>query len=377
MKFTKIIICICFSLLILCLHTYAYDISEVDKEIDTKSLWEAVPDEIKDYIPDGYIENFSLSNVSQNTDNYFLIKFTGTCISKLFPSVVKTLFSFLSVIILVSVIRSMNHSFVQPFFSKTINYFSLMVLAIFIYNHLVSLRASFLVFVECINTLTNSMIPIMSALCLMGGNVTSATVFPAGLAFLLTIINKITTSGLIPMLNICFGLSVAGIIGNMPGISFITGSIKKLFTIVLTGALTLLSVFVMFKTMLSSASDGVMARGIKFAGSFVPIVGSALGESVRGVMSGLDLIKKSVGFIGLIIILVITLPPVITLILNLLCAEFLSGMASVLRCEKESLLLKEYSGLLGALLSVSFCLSVTLIFVLTVYINLSSALGGV
>ena len=140
--------------------------------------------------------------------------------------------------------------------------------------------------------------------------------------------------------------------------------------------MTVFSIILLFKTNLSASADSAATRTIKFAGSFIPVVGSALGETVRSLMTGVNLIKSSVGFLGIIIVIVLILPLFLKIISAKICIDVSVIAASLLECKKESAFLKEISGVINFLLSIYFTTSLMFVFELIVFVTISPALGA-
>lgn len=376
MKIIKTIICIFFTLILTVVQAGAYETSELEKQIDSQKLWSSIPDKIKEYLPENFTAPKSLSEVAERTDYSFLLELITSVIKKIFPESVRFLMSTAFLMIVLSAINAIKDSFSQPSFNGVITFVSSGILAFILSEQLYALKEFIQIFVESLAQLTETIVPITVFLYGLSGNFTTASVSSASFAFVLVFVNKISENLLFPLTSLCFSLSVAGCVGNIKGIVFITESIKKLFTFIITGALTLLSVFTLFKTGLALSADGVAARGIKFAGSLIPVVGSALGESVRSLMSAVKLIRSSLGFLGILIIITVTLPPILTVLINIINTNILTSIAYVLKCDKEGAFLKEYSTILGMILSTVICFSVTFIFILTIFITAPPALGG-
>jgi stage III sporulation protein AE len=104
---------------------------------------------------------------------------------------------------------------------------------------------------------------------------------------------------------------------------------------------------------MSHSADTLGGRAIKFAaGSFIPIVGSNIGEILRGVGSGLSYIKSTVGVVGVIMILLITLPVFINVLFRRLVLGVAEALSDFLGMTSSSRLIHEFSSIYGMLLAV-------------------------
>ena len=343
---------------------------------NAKELKKAIPDEIMGYIPDEFTEIDDVTELAQLTDTDTLLSFIKDSVKGCFKPFSETLLSLLSFIFTASLINVTKNSFKNDHFSEIVSYLSVLSLSLLLYNIFVSVFELTGIFMSSIDLLIKSLLPIMTALYVSGGNLTTAVINNSGISLLITLLNNIYTDLMTPLIKVCFGLTIANAIGRFDGISKIISLLKKMFTFILTASATLLSIFLLFKTNLSAAADGTAVRTIKFAGSFIPVVGGALGESVRSIMSGISLIKNSVGFIGIIIIIFITVPPVLTILMNKLCVDISACFSSLLGCDSEEKILSSFSSLLGFYLALTVCSAIILILVLTVFVMISPALGG-
>ncbi|MBQ6702869.1 MAG: hypothetical protein IJN17_07950 [Clostridia bacterium] len=356
----------------LAIEAHAFDPQKIENEVDISPIIEAVPDAEREYIPNG--EN--ALDIAYKTDTGFIISLGLKILKKTLPKTAKTLCTLLCFIVSVSLINSGKNSISSPFFANALTYATLTASVVFTYGILMSLWETLEIYMTSINTVINAMLPSMALIYTMGGNATAAVVSTSGITFIISILNVIFQHGMLPLIKICYGLSIAEAVGAINGIREITKTVKNIYTFVLSTSMTLLSIFLLFKTNIAASADGAAARTIKFAGSFIPIIGSAIGESIRTVMSGVELIKNSVGFVGIIILIVITLPTLLHILTTKICIDISSGIASVLECEKESALLKELSSILGFSLAITVCVAILLLFEMTVFISISPVLGG-
>lgn len=350
-------------------------IEEVQEQIDLNSLLDALPDSTKEYLPQDLRTSGNLINQIQNTDSNYFFEIIGNIINKLLPSTTKKLTSLLGIIITFSIINTLKDNIGTPNYSKCLSLLTITILSIFIYEFANKIWKETEAYISYIDALITALIPIMTFLYTLGGNVSTAIVNSSSLAILLTFSNKFVYSCILPLSKICFGLTIAGNIGNIKGVSKISKTLKSVFTLIFSTLITVFSIFLFFKTNLSASADSAATRTIKFAGSFIPVIGSALGESVRSLMSGISLIKSSVGFFGIILIVVITLPIFIKILSTKICIDIAAFTASLLGCEKESVFLKETSGVINFLIAINFSTSLMFIFELIIFVTISPALG--
>jgi stage III sporulation protein AE len=127
---------------------------------------------------------------------------------------------------------------------------------------------------------------------------------------------------------------------------------------------------------LSAAGDSVGAKAAKFiAGSMIPVVGSSVGDSLKTVAGSIKYIRTGVGIGGIVIIILILLPTLISIITTRLSFMAAGTAAKLLGCNTESDLLGELTNIYGYLLAVVASCSVLFIFALTIMARTSAAIA--
>lgn len=358
------------------INIFAFSPEKLEEEIDLNTLIDTLPESSKEYLPQNLKNTDDLINEIQKTDTGSIFTIFLNILKNTFPSTAKKLYSLLGILIALSVVNILKDNIGTPAYSKGLALLTTAIISIFIYEFLNDIWKDAESYISTINAFITALIPVMTFLYTMGGNVSTAIVNSSGLAILLTFSNSVLNSCMLPLSKICFGLTIAGNIGNLKGVSEITKTLKGFFTITLSGIMTLFSIFLLFKTNLSASADSAATRTIKFAGSFIPVIGSALGETVRSLMTGISLIKSSVGFLGIIIIFIITLPIFLKILSAKICIDLSVVVSSLLGCERESIFLKEISGIINFVLAINFTTSLMFVFELIVFVIISPALGA-
>jgi stage III sporulation protein AE len=125
--------------------------------------------------------------------------------------------------------------------------------------------------------------------------------------------------------------------------------------------------------MVSGSADGVTARAARFLiGSFVPVVGGALSETVSAARGCLRLIKTSVGAYGILAAAFVFLP----VLLRVFCWYFVTGASAIagdlLGAGTVASLMRSCSSALGILIAVVLCFALLIIVSTTVLLVVSA-----
>jgi len=368
-----------FSIFLFCIYfsatVAAYDTSHIENEIDISSFIDVIPEEIKKYIPEDVFlgENVQQISESINLSNFFY--FLLNTLSSLIAPTSKKLISLISIIVAVTILDAVKYSFSSDFVCEILNYISLLVLSVCLYDCVLLCTSRIKLFIDVTGNLMNMLLPAMTLLYTLGGNVASAVVNSASVAFFTTLINIISSNLLFPIINLCFGLSLAGNVSGVRGLNGIAQNIKNFFTFIITTLLATLSTVLLFKSNIALSADELTARTVKFAGSFIPVIGSVVGDSVKSVISVFELVKKSVGFIGIIIILIITIPILFELILNKFYLSICSSLSELSGMSENANLIKEVSSVFNYAIALTTTFSLLFILEISIFIQASLAFG--
>ena len=99
-------------------------------------------------------------------------------------------------------------------------------------------------------------------------------------------------------------------------------TVKKIYVFILSFIGTVFSGIVTLKGVLAEGADNLTSRSIRFVvGRSLPVVGGTVSETYSTLISSLHLIKNTVGAFGIITVIVIVLPTVLSLIMWLLSLE--------------------------------------------------------
>ena len=140
--------------------------------------------------------------------------------------------------------------------------------------------------------------------------------------------------------------------------------------------MTVLLAVLSSQTLLSSAADSVSARAAKLvASNVIPIVGGSVGDTLRTLSSSIGYLKSVCGIGGIVFIILLVLPTLVTLLLTRGVFILAVAVADLVGCENESKLLSELGSVYGVLVAVVTMCSVMFILALTIFVRCTVALG--
>ena len=345
------------------------------EDFDADSIFDALPDELREYLPEG-AESFD----PELTRESFTFGFFANVILKLISAAVnpaaKTFATLLGLTIIASVTGSLKGIFKSDGISSLFDFMSGLCIMLAMFSVTTGLFDSVSEYLTRLSVLVNAMLPVMTAMNVAGGNLGSAAVSANAMMLSLSFIQLLATSVMFPVLRICYGMSIASGLGGVK-LDGITKLIRGLLSWVLGIIAALIGCVMSFQNSIAARADSLSMRAVKFAASgAIPVVGSIAGDAVRTVAGSLTLVRTTVGWTGVILILLLTLPVIIEVLLTRLGVVLAETAANIIGCERERGLLNEISGLLGFLAAVSVISGLMFIYALTLFATSSAALAS-
>lgn len=231
-------------------------------------------------------------------------------------------------------------------------------------------------FFERISAFMYSMIPVLGAVYASGGSVATATSMSASMYLFLAVSETFCAKTIVPVSAICAAIALCRALSPGIDLQSLGNAIKKCYTFALGLIMSLLLLLLASQTALSAAADSIGARAAKMlAASMIPVVGGSVSETLRAAAAGVEYIKTVVGVGGVLILVILLLPTLVSLLLSRGAFLIASAVGGLLGCEEEVKLLGDIGGIYGCMIAaVSMC-SVMFILAMNIFIKTSVAMG--
>lgn len=192
-----------------------------------------------------------------------------------------------------------------------------------------------------------SFIPIYTVILSLGGNVSSAVTynsitfsFAQAISF---IINSFSADFTGIFLSLSMAFSLNSTINSNRFISTVNKLVSTVVGFLASGFAAILSV----RGVLSATIDSATSKSIKFLiGSLIPIVGSSISDAYTTVLGSINVIKGSVAVAGIVIMLVISVPPVLEGVLYCFSFAVLSYLAEMAELSETISVLRAFQSAL-------------------------------
>ena len=340
---------------------YAFCISACAEDavtlpVEYNELESYIPEDIAGYIPDGLFGGSAedaQNAIMSMADFDYVIDVVSKLINVELKSSLSLLFAIVAAIMLGTFLNSLNADSLSGTGREISSFLSnLCVLSI-----LLSFGGDILecaeVFFNRINFFMVGMIPLMCTLCAMGGALASAVTVNYGISAFLSISEIALSKTITPIVGTCVGLASIGGIGESAAGKSLLSTVKRTYVFLIGMLMTVMMFVFSARGIMSHSADTLGGRAIKFAaGSFIPIVGSNIGEILRGVGSGITYVKNMAGVVAVIMIFMIILPVFVNVAFRRTVLGIAEALADFLGMNSCSRLIHEFSSIYGMLLAV-------------------------
>ena len=235
----------------------------------------------------------------------------------------------------------------------TVSYVFALVSAAILISPLVSFISVCGSAIKGITTLMTGFIPVFAGILTASGKGLTAS----GMSFMLlsaaSAVSNIASFVVLPLMNCYLGVGLAGSVSPIGGLSRLGDGMKKTAMWSLSLILTLFIGILSVQTGVNRAADGLGVKTAKFMiGSFVPVAGGALSESLTTLLGSLNLLKTSFGMFGAVCVAVTVLPVLIELIIWRLVIYALTVTAEALGVKNRIDILTSADSVLAVLLGI-------------------------
>ena len=205
-------------------------------------------------------------------------------------------------------------------------------------------------------------VPVIALLLTASGSVAGSAAYYAGVLAMGEGVGQLSARVIVPFCDMLLGLGIAGGINSEIDLCGFTASLSKIAKWLIGCGMALFTAVLGLKQVLSAAADSLTGRAARLAlSSFVPIVGSALGEALRTVQGSVTVLKSGVGVFVILALAVTFLPSLLSALLWMLTLWAGRSAAAALNLTQGAKLLESIADVFRVLVAV-------LLSVMTVYI---------
>lgn len=374
----KKIFCILFILIFIILFSvsgiYAQGSEKQNKGnetvFDIDKIAESLPQEIRDILPEGLDTlNETPEKISELFSVEYIFDLSSGLLKTALSAAIRT-FAFIATVLLISsLISGVGNSFSQSGSGIRVwNLASSLCIAFCVYTLVGSHLKCVSDFSKNTVSFMRSLTAAMSTVCISAGEISSAGT-NAAWSFLLTgSVEEMCDKLLIPIMQISFCATLTQSVTSGVNIGRFVQTIRNTFTSLLVFLMTVISVILSFQSVIAHSTDSVAMRSVRYAITHsVPIIGGLVSDSARTLASSFTLMKNSVGFFGVAVILVLSLYPLVGLFASKLALQMGSAFSSVINEDSASSFMDESVKMINFLIAVTITVAVAFIFCVSVF----------
>ena len=211
--------------------------------------------------------------------------------------------------------------------------------------------------------------PLLLSLVLSSGKASSAMAFKPILTAAVYVITVVVEKCLVPLISYGAVLTLVNNISGKVQISNYTKLIQSFSKWIMTGVLTMFTGITAIYGFSTPTLDALGARAAKFAvGSFVPVVGGLLSDTLETVVGGSMLVKNAVGTAGVITICTMCLVPIIKIAVIIFMIKAAAAAAEPLADRRIVNMLQDISSISTTVLAMVITVSVMFIICISIII---------
>jgi len=351
------------------------------EDFSFEGLSDYIPEEVLTELPE---ELFSLRGteaaeaVDKLLDPGKIVSLILSAITSVLPGMLSGMMGIIGAVILASAFRGLSASLSNRAAAPSVELASGLVTVLILFSSERAVFESVKLYLDRLIFFMNGMLPTMGGIYLLGGNTGSAAVHSGTTMLILTAVENGAAYLLMPMLRVCFCfILITALSGGALRTDGIMRAVKTLYTGLLGVVTTVLVTVLASRNIISAAGDTFTVRTAKLAvGNLIPVVGGSISDSLGTISAGLTLIKNGAGILGIVLILMITLPMTVTLLCNGIILSFSAFAADVLGCEKEKKMIEECKELSGLALGLSSMAAAVFILSVVVFVSTNLAISG-
>lgn len=341
-------------------------------------MYGALPDAARDQLPEslesGIAENGEEAVASLGTG--FVVKLISAALSSAVNYALKPLSAVIGVLILSALAGNAGDT-VGGGCGEVIGFSSAVSVTVTLFGAMIPLFELASDTLSGIGLIMKGILPVMTGIYAMSGNVTAASVNTTWLTLLLTFIETLTENLLMPLLCTCAGFAAVTSLSRFtgaPDMSGVSGALKKALTFLLAAAGTVLSTVMAYQTAIAKRADCVALRSLKFAsGNMIPVIGGALGEAADGYLAGVSLIRTASGTLAAAAVVSYVLPALLKIAVLRAGLSLTAAGADIMGCGKEAAVIWEAGEALGIAVSLLCAASVMSVIAIGAF---AGSLGG-
>ena len=205
----------------------------------------------------------------------------------------------------------------------------------------------------------NLLLPVMSAAMVTSGGVTTASALYLGTALFDSILSRLVSGLLAPMVNLFLAVSVASAAVGTDLLSRLCSFFRGCIVWGLKTVLYVFTGYMAITGVISGNADAIAVKATKVTiSSAVPVVGKILSDATETILVGADAVRNTLGIGGMLAVLAMTVEPFVRVGLQYLALKLTAALCTVVGNKNQGALTESFAQAMGLILAMigSVCL---------------------
>lgn len=328
----------------------------------------------KEAFPDLNVSDLITQSLTGKVDKGIFYKTILNLLGEEIVTSITILGSILAIVIIHSILKSIGENLGNDSTAQIAYFIEYILIITIIIGNFANIITSVQNTISNLVGFMNTLVPMLIALIVATGQVASGTILQPILIFAVVFIGNIINLIILPIITVTMILNIASNLSDKIQIGNLANFFKSSVTWFLGFVITIFVGLLSLEGTLTSSVDGLTIKGIKSAAStFIPVVGKALGDSVDTVLGATSIIKNSIGFVGIIIVIAICILPIIKLTILSVMYSLVGAISEPLADKKIVNIINQMAGVFKILLGVMFFIAVLLIIGIALTLKISNA----
>ncbi len=337
---------------------------EQDQDFGEEELWEAsgaeglfdlLPEETQDFLKDNQVNGVDSDAIlNLKPSAFFSAVWDGIVDQAAMP--LKILASAVGVILLSALLGVFGESFQDKSFHGIFSVVSVLCISGILISPVIEVIQNTMALIGKVSDFLLGFIPVYAGIVSVSGKPLSAFTSQGMLLGMVELMSYLSTSFLIPLCGIYLALTLTGAATDQIQVNSVAKGIRSVLLWAMGFLLTLFVGLLTVKSFVADSADTVTLRAGKYlAGSFLPLIGGAISDSLSVIQSSFGVMKSTVGAFGILSVLICFLPGIISILLMNLSLGIARIVSDILEVKRVSGLLEAAGFVLNLLQSVLIC----------------------
>lgn len=335
----------------------------IQETADTLKLSDMV-DSLNEYKEESELgREIDLEDISQNlitgknSDYSSLVQKILDIFAKEILTSLKSGIAILIVIVLVGIFSSLEID-KQSSVNKTVYVISSIVIVTILAENYVSVLESYRKTISVLTNIMQTITPFVMIVMVASGKIVSSNLIQPIILFIASLVGTLINYIVVPFVTISIVMKIVSMFGGKIRLNKL-GELFSKSGLWITGVVfTLFLSVISVKGSITTSVDNVIVKTSQTAVSnFIPVVGKFVSDSLESIMGATEVIGKTAGVIGIIVMCVISLTPIVQMLVIFVSHKILAALAETLTDNQNTIgiidsFAETYKVLFGVLIGV-------------------------